>query len=418
MATSACAKLAINSGEKACNVPYPPRYLFGKEELRAVTALFNKAIRTGVAFGYNGEEEEAYCKEFAEFLGGGYADAVNSGTSAIYVALRALQVEPFTEVICPPSTDNGGVMPVPLNNCIPIPADAAPGSFNAGPDEIEARITPRTSAIIVAHIAGIPAEMGPIMEIARAKNLPVIEDCAQSHAAKYKGKYVGAWGTIGAFSTMFGKHHATGGQGGVVFTRSKEIYQKIRWYSDRGKPFGIKGATSNVVCSLNLNLNDLAGCIGRVQLEKLPKIVARRRRIAHAIAKKFLGLKSARIVLGPKHAEPSYWFLLVALDLSKLTADKDTFVKALMAEGVVAEPSYAHLFTRWDWYKNRAVFGTSGYPWTSPRYKGDPDRKYPTPNLDATDKHQFQLYMHESYPAKTLAKIFAAFKKVEDAYAR
>ena len=260
--------------------------------------------------------------------------------------------------------------------------------------------------------------MGPIMEIARAKNIPVIEDCAQTHAAKYKGRYAGTWGTIGAFSTMYGKHHATGGQGGVVFTKSKELYQKVRWYSDRGKPFGIPGATSNVVCSLNLNLNDLSACIGRVQLKKLPGIVAKRRRIAQTVAKKFLGLKSARIVLGPKDTEASYWFLIVALDLSKLTVDKDTFVKALVAEGVVADYTYAHLFTRWDWYKKRAVFGTSGLPWTSSRYKGDPDRKYPTPNLDATDKCQFQLYMHESYPPATLAKVFAAFKKVEEAYLR
>ena len=161
MGRSVTAKLAVDGGPKVRAKPWPPRGLFGEKEKRAVAALFDRSIATGKEFGYDGAEEQAYCKEFARFLGGGYADAVNSGTSAVYVALRALELEPFTEVICPPMTDPGGVMPVPLCNCIPIPADSAPNSYNAGPDQIEARITRRTSAIIVAHIAGLPGGDGP-----------------------------------------------------------------------------------------------------------------------------------------------------------------------------------------------------------------------------------------------------------------
>ena len=130
--------LAIDGGPKVRTVPWPARGLFGDEEKRAAVAMFDEAIATGKAFGYNGEQEQAYCAEFAEFLGGGSADAVNSGTSAVYVALRSLDLEPFTEVIVPPITDPGGVMPVPLINCIPIVADAAPDSYNAGPADITA----------------------------------------------------------------------------------------------------------------------------------------------------------------------------------------------------------------------------------------------------------------------------------------
>lgn len=415
MATSRKAKLAIDGGPQTIKGQWPARRLFGEQEKRAVMALFDQGIATGVDFGYNGPEEQAYCTEFAQYLGGGYADAVNSGTTAVYVALRALELEPFTEVICPPITDPGGVMPVPLCNCIPIPADGAPGSYNAGPDQIEARITKRTRAIVVAHIAGIPAEMGPIMEIARAKNLPVVEDCAQAHGAKYKGKLCGTLGTIGAFSTMFGKHHATGGQGGVVFTKDKDLYQKVRWYSDRGKPFGVEGATSNVVCALNMNLNDLSACIGRVQLKRLPKIVANRRALAAKIAQGCQGLKSVRLVTGPRNTEPSFWFLFLTLDTTKLTCDKGTFVKALAAEGVPCDASYFHLFTRHAWYRNRAVFGKSGYPWTSPLYKGNPDQEYPCPNIVATDAGHFRIFLHENLGA-TAGRVAAALKKVETAY--
>ena len=125
MPTATKSKLALDGGVKACLTPWPERHLFGTAEKQAAVALFDQAIATGQAFGYNGPEEDAYCKEFAAYLGGGYADAVNSGTNAVWVALRALEIKAFSEVICPPITDPGGVMPVALSNCIPIPADAA-----------------------------------------------------------------------------------------------------------------------------------------------------------------------------------------------------------------------------------------------------------------------------------------------------
>ena len=177
-------------------------------------------------------------------LGGGFADGVNSGTSAVYVALRALDPPAFGEVIVPPSTDAGGVMPVPLTNCIPVPADSAPGSFNTDAVRIEARLSERTSGIIVAHIGGIPADLDPILELARARDLPVIEDCAQAHGARYKGRPVGSLGDLAAFSTMFGKHHAA---------------------------------------------------IGRVQLAKLPRMLARRRRVAAVLED---GCRAVRLIGG------------------------------------------------------------------------------------------------------------------------
>jgi len=412
-------KLAIEGGPKACPKPWPKRGLFGKEEKDAVMRLFDRAIETGEAFGYNGPEEEAYCREFAQFLGGGYADAVNSGSSAIYVALRALEVPAFTEVICGPITDPGGVMPVPLAGYIPVCADAAPGSFNISPESVERLITKRTSAIIVTHIAGIPAEIGPIMEIANAKGIPVIEDCAQAHGARYRGQFVGTFGAFGAFSTMFGKHHATGGQGGVVFTRDEELYWRARRYSDRGKPFNLQGTRGNVVCAHNMNLNDLAACIGRVQLRKLPRIIRARQKSARWLTEACKKeCRAVRIAEAPPDAEPTYWFLFGQLDLAKLRVDKETFVKALQAEGVACSPSYLHLFTDHDWYINRRVFHGTGYPWACPLYKGDPDRSYATPNIRATDKYTFQIYWHERIGIPYARMILKAFRKVETAYAK
>ena len=415
--------LAINGGDRIRHVPWPKRGLFGEEEKNAVIALFDKEMITGDQLNYDGEEEEAYCKEFAEFQGGGYADSVNSGTSAIYVALRALQIEPFTEVIVPPITDPGGVMPVPLINCIPVPADSAPGIFNVGPEQIEARISERTSAIIVAHLAGMPVDMDPVMDIARKKGIPVIEDCAQAHGARYKGRYVGTIGDVGAFSTMSGKHHATGPQGGVVFTKDEGLYVRSRRYSDRGKPLGKPyGPTdwhkpaSNLVCSMNFNLNDLAGCIGRVQLRKLPGIIQRRRCFALELAERCKSVECVSLDTGLPDTEGVFWFLFFSLDTDKLTVDKETFVEALIAEGLPARADYFNLFTKAPWYQDRAVFGKSGYPWTCPLYRGDPDQKYPVPNAEAANESLFIMFIHENCTDREIQDTVDALKKVERAY--
>lgn len=409
-------KLAIDGGKPVRTEPWPSRHLFTEEEKAAADALFDQSIQTGNAFSYNGPEEDAYCEQFAEFMGGGYADAVNSGTAAVYVALRALNPEPFTEVICPPVSDMGGVMPVPLMNCIPVPADCAPGTYNMGPEQIEARITEHTSAIIVAHISGAPVDMDPVMEIARAKGIPVLEDCAQAHGATYKGRLVGTIGDIAAFSTMSGKHHATAAQGGVVFTKSEDLYWRARQASDRGKPFGVEGAQGNVTCSLNLNLNDLGGAIGSVQLTRLPRILEGCRSAAKAVAEQCADLSAVKVNMGLPGTESAFWFMMLELDIGKISVDVDAFAAAVRAEGVPLASQYTTPFTGHDWYQKRNVFGSSGYPWTCPLYKGDPDQTYSLPNCRENHRRLMYLKTHEGCGGAEARDVAAALRKVETAY--
>jgi len=407
--------LAIDGGPKVRPKPFPPRRLFGEEEKQAAVAVFDAAIAAGEAFGYNGPQEAAYEQEFAEFLGGGFADAVNSGTSALFVALGALNLEPGSEVIVPPITDPGGVMPVPLLNCVPVVADAAPHSFNTGAEQIQAVLTPHTRAIIVAHIAGELVDMDPVLEIARARDLPVIEDCAQAHGAKYKGRPAGTLGTFGVFSTMSGKHHATGAQGGVVFTKDEDLYWEAKRFADRGKPFNLE-APGNVRAGLNLNSNELSAAIGRVQLRKLPDIVARRRAAAARIA---AGLEDATAVsLGwqPPDTEGSYWFLRTQLDLDQLRVDKAQFCAALSAEGIPCGVSYRHIPSEAPWFRERRTFGNSGYPWTLPAYRGNPNWEFPCPNAVAATDECFIISIHENYGEEETRDIAAALRKVEAAY--
>jgi perosamine synthetase len=415
---AARSSLAVNGGKPARAQPMPSRHLVGAEERKAVNDLFDDAIRSGNAPGYNGEVEEAYCREFAGFMGGGYADAVSSGTTAVYVALKALDLEPFTEVVVSPVTDPGGMMPIPLLNCIPVVADTMPRSFNSGPEQIEACISPLTSAIVVSHIAGVPADIEGIMELARSRNLPVVEDCAQAHAARVRGRLVGTFGTVGAFSTMFGKHHCTGGQGGVVYTRDEALAQKVRQASDRGKPFGLAPGATNVTASLNFNLNDLAAAIGREQIKKLPGIVERRRTVVAALAKELQGLATVRVPALPQGAEPSYWFWILEAVPESMTCDKETYCRALGAEGLPVGATYNALPHTFTWFTERRVFGTSGYPWASPDYQGDRGRRFPTPNAVDAVARLFILFLTESWGEGEVRDAAAAFRKVDAAFRR
>lgn len=410
-------KLAIDGGEKAVKNPLPPRRLFGEEEKAAAVALFDRAIESGSVFGYNGPEEQAYEEKFAELMEGGYVDLVNSGTSAIFVALGALDLEPLSEVIAPPITDPGGIMPIAMLNCVPVIADAHPGSYNMGAEQIEEVLTERTRAIIVAHIAGEPADMEPIMEIARSRDIPVIEDCAQAHLAIYKAQLVGTFGDIAAFSTMSGKLHATGAQGGVVFTRDEDLYWEAKRFADRGKPFNTDFG-SNVRVGLNLNGNDLAAAIGIVQLERLSSIVDRRRRFVMSFAKEIEDLKSISLGWIPPDSESSYWFVRLHIDCDKLKVDKATFVKALSAEGVPCSASYRAMPSEAIWLRERNTYGKSGYPWTAPEYKGDRDKQFPCPNCVKSVETHFSLHINENYGDQQVSEFAEAFRKVENVYIR
>lgn len=423
---SCCKKssmLAINGGKKAVDKPLPARNHFGEEEKAIVNKMFDEAISSGYPQGYNGPYEEAYCKQFAEFMGGGYADAVNSGTNAVYVSLRALEVKPFSEVIVGPITDAGGMMPVVMCNCIPVVPDTAPGKYNTDSEQIAKMITPLTGAIIVAHIAGEPTDIDKIVEIASAKGIPVIEDCAQAHYAKLNGKLLGTFGDMAAFSTMNGKHHCTGGQGGVVFTKSEKLYWKSRQYSDRGKPFGIDGSNGNVVASVNMNLCDLQAAIGSEQLKKLPSIVERRAAVVAKLTEKFKNLKSVTVPEQLPGAEPAYWFWRLEVNLDAVTCkDKYEYAKALVAEGVPLNIEYRAMPHTYAWYKNRNVFAGTEFPWSAAEYTGEYKDKekaiFPCPNAMAATAIQYNLSINESWDDESIEMIYEAYRKVDEAYSK
>jgi perosamine synthetase len=400
----------VNGGLPVRRMPWPRRRHYDARERRAITRLLTKEIRSGGAIVYGGPEEDAYCAAFAKYLGGGYADAVNSGSNAVFIALRALEIEPGSEVIVPPVTDPGGMMPVVLNLCIPVPADSDPGSILTSADQICRVISDRTAAIIVSHMGGHPVDMDPILDLARARRLPVLEDCAQAHGSIYKGRIAGSIGTISAFSTMFGKQHSTGGQGGVIFTKDPILFARAKQVADRGKSFDSNGVMTNVIGSMNFNQDEMSMAIGRVQLEKLPAAVQHRRKFAALVDGGLKNIQGVQLIGDPPGCESSYWYLMVRLDPAIVSWNAEDFAKALVSEGIEGVyAGYSVYPTDQFWHRKAAVFGRSGLPWSLNQQR---PREYQLPNAHEANRRMVRIEIHESLGQKEARDIIAAIRKV------
>ena len=426
-------RLAIDGGDPVRSDPFPNRALIGEEEKRAVLKIFDEVISKGTAIPYNGPGEAQYERNFASFMGGGFADGVNSGTNAVFVALGALELDALSEIIVPAINDPGGVMPVLFAGCVPVVADSDPRTYNISADQIEPMITERTRAIIVAHIGGEPADMGPIMELARSRKLHVIEDCAQCFGGMVGDSLAGTIGDISVFSTMFGKHYSTGGQGGVVFTRDEALYWRAKRFADRGKAFHLPdragiGATTvntdlwalsgNVVAGLNCNLNDLSAVIGSVQIKKLPQIIESRFRIGEAVKEALKKHGAVSMGWQVPDTRSVYWFMRLKLDQDAIKVDKPTFCRALAAEGLPVEPHYRKIPCEMPWFRNKAVFGKSGFPWDCSDYHGPRVPQCKIENaIKVTDEH-FTILMHENYGTREIEDIVEAIEKVQKTYRR
>ena len=374
----------------------------------------NREIRNGGAMVYGGAGEQAYCEAFARYLGGGYADAVNSGTNALYVALQALDLEPGSEVIVPPVTDPGGMMPVPLTMCIPVPADSDPGSILTSAEQIRTVLTDRTSAIVVTHLGGHPVDMDPIIELAAERQIPVVEDCAQAHGAVYKGRMLGTLGTISAFSTMFGKHHSTGGQGGVIFTRDPLLLVKARQVGDRGKPFGIPNSDGNLLAGLNFNQTEINMAIGRVQLDKLPASIRARRAFASRVAMGLKGVDGISLIGDPPSCFSSFLYLMIRIDWDKFGCDSAAFASALLQEGIGrVGAGYPAFPTDQPWHRDAMVFGNSGLPWS---LNQEGPRVFELPNAHDASRMIVVVDVYESLRTRHADDLVQAISKVARHY--
>ncbi|HQE99079.1 MAG TPA: DegT/DnrJ/EryC1/StrS family aminotransferase [Anaerolineae bacterium] len=223
-----------------------------------------------------GPEVVAFEREFAAYCGVAHAVGVGSGTEALHLALRACHIGPGDEVITVAHTAVATVAAIELSGARPIFVDLDPQRGTLDPSRLEAAITPRTRAVIPVHLYGCPAELTPILDIARRHRLRVIEDCAQAHGAGYEGRHVGSWGDLGAFSFYPTKNLGAYGDGGAVVTNDPELAERVRLLRE----YGWAERYVSHIKGLNSRLDELQAAILRVKLRHLEAWNARRRALA------------------------------------------------------------------------------------------------------------------------------------------
>ncbi len=225
-----------------------------------------------------GEKVREFERKFADFCGVKHAVCTSSGTAAIFLSLKAIGIRPRDEVVVPSFSFIATASPVVHAGAQPVFTDIDLRTYNITQREVKQRLSERTKAIIPVHLFGHPTDMDPIMEIAKDKNLVVIEDACQAHGAEYRGRKVGGLGHIGCFSFYPSKNMTVCGDGGMITTNDDEIAEKARLLRDHGR---VEKYTHKIV-GYNLRFNEVQAAIGIKQLEKLPSWNETRRKIAQA----------------------------------------------------------------------------------------------------------------------------------------
>lgn len=215
------AKLAINGGDPVRTAGFPAWPTLDPADLEMFETIYNSG-----QWGIDGTRVPAFARQFAEFHGAKYGVCVNSGTSALYVALKAAGVCPGDEVITTPYTFQATVVAILMTHAVPVFVDTAPDSFLMDVSQVEAAITEKTKVVLPVHIAGYPADLDALVAIAERHDLKVVEDCAQAHGAEWRGRGVGSWGDFGCFSFQSSKNLCAG-EGGIVLVNDPELYARV-----------------------------------------------------------------------------------------------------------------------------------------------------------------------------------------------
>jgi len=270
-----------------------------------------------------GAEVEAFEAEWATYCGVDHAVGVANGLDALTLALRALGVGPGDEVIVPSNTFIATWLAVSAVGARPVPVEPGLGSFNIDPQRIADAITPATKVILPVHLYGQPADLDPILNLAQRHGLRVVEDAAQAHGARYKGRPIGGHGDVVCWSFFPGKNLGAFGDAGGITTNSSELADRIRVMRN----YGSKQKYVNEVRGVNSRLDPLQAAVLRTKLRYLDIWTERRRSTAAAFAR---GLKDSAVVLPatPEWADPAWHLFVIRSD------ERDALRRRLAADGV------------------------------------------------------------------------------------
>jgi dTDP-4-amino-4,6-dideoxygalactose transaminase len=313
---------------------------FDHDEVAAVERI----LRSGKVNYWTGDEGRLFEEEYARYAGVKHAVALANGTVALELALRVLGIGPGDEVVTAARTFIASASCAVAVGARPVIADVDPDSGTLTADTIRAVLTPHTKAIIVVHLGGWPCDMDPILDLANTHDVRVIEDCAQAHGARYRGRPVGSMGDIGAFSFCQDKIMSTGGEGGMITLNSTPMWEQAWAYKDHGKSYdavyrkvhqpGFRWLHESF--GSNWRLTEIQSAIGRLQLAKLDRWVERRRQNAATLTACFADIAALRIPMPAEHVYHSYYkyYAFIRTELLRDGWNRDRVVAEVNARGV------------------------------------------------------------------------------------
>ena len=399
--------LAINGGPKAKPTPLTRSNRYGEEEL----AQLKEVIESGRLMGPGGkvrEFEEAVEKAF----GVKHVYMVTSGTAALHTALASLGVAEGDEVITTPMTDIGTVAAILALHAVPVFADIDLSTRLISPQSTRERITDRTKVIIAVHMAGLVCDMDAFVKISEETGVKILEDCAQAHGAKYKGRFIGTLGRAAGFSMNESKQMSTG-DGGFVATDDDKTGEIANLFRDktylRDGSVG-RGGQPIPFFALNYRPTCLQAAVAIAQLHKLDWVVSRRAEIARRYYDDLADLKYLELPGIVDGAEPSFWPLPARYMGGEPTRDR--LVEVLLAEGVPISTgmSPANNTLRTELIRKKKYYPlTDEVPgfWRDTVY--DPDS---CPNVDELQRTVMRLPVDQRHTDEDIAQVIAALRKV------
>lgn len=405
-------RLALLGGTKVKTGPFGTGKRFGLEE----AAQLLEALEQNTLFYHFGGKVKQFLSDFNSMYGVHYSVAASSGTAALHIAVGAAGVSVGDEVITSPITDQGTLIGILYQNAIPVFADLDPHTYNMSPSSIEARITPRTKAIVVVHLAGNPCEMDPIMKIARKHGLKVIEDCAQAYLTKYKGQLAGTIGDYGCFSTNDFKHISTGDGGMVTVNSGDETdYQVTHAFADKNyRRFGSVLQRDLHYVAPNYRMTELQGAVGIAQLKKLHWICSQRRRFGDRISEGLAGVPGIAPHKVEAENECTYWFYMLRLKEEELSCSRSEFCDALTAEGIPNRAGYIpDVCYMQPLFQNRQAYLGSSFPFDQ---SGVTYERGLCPEAERILQTAVQIPLSEFYTDQDVEDIIAALQKVANYY--
>ncbi|MCL1067044.1 DegT/DnrJ/EryC1/StrS aminotransferase family protein [Shewanella olleyana] len=322
------------------NTPFSTWPSFTKEESDAISRVL---LSNKVNY-WTGNEGRSFEDEFSSWTGCNYSVALANGTLALDIALKALKIGNGDDVITTPRTFLASASSIVTAGANPVFADVDLNSQNITADTIEAVLTDNTKAVIVVHLAGMPAEMDDIMALSKKHGFKVIEDCAQAHGAKYKGRSVGSIGHIGAWSFCQDKIMSTAGEGGMVTTNDKALWNFMWSYKDHGKNFdsvynsdhppGFRWLHDSF--GTNWRMTEIQAAVGRIQLKRMRHWTEQRQRNSEAINKSISDIKVVRAINIPDHINHAHYkhYMFIKPEYLADGWSRDRIVNEIISLGV------------------------------------------------------------------------------------